>query len=74
MPKVSTEVQADAMQELRDLQNRIAEAYRLRDDRMSTLALSGRLSRADMASAMGLTKSRVDQIIREVATRRAEKE
>lgn len=54
------------MRELRELSNGVATAYRLRDKRMQALALSGSLSREDMARATGLAKSRVDQIIREL--------
>jgi hypothetical protein len=55
------------MEELRDLSNSIAGAFRARDQRLLALASSGSLSRRDMATATGLNKSRVDQIIREMA-------
>ena len=57
------------MRELRRLSNAVADAYFARDDKMLALALSESLSRADMARATGLNKSRVDQIIREMADR-----
>ena len=60
------ESQVASMRELRDLSNGVATAYRQRDRRMQALALSGSLSREDMARATGLAKSRVDQIIREL--------
>lgn len=58
--------QVASMRELRELSNNIATGYRQRDKRMQALALSGSLSREDMARATGLAKSRVDQIIREL--------
>ena len=61
------ESQVASMRELRELSNGVATAYRHRDRRMQALALSGSLSREDMALATGLAKSRVDQIIRELA-------
>jgi hypothetical protein len=66
---VDRERQIESMRELRELSNDIAHAYFARDDRMLALALSGSLSRKDMARATGLNKSRVDQIIREMADR-----
>lgn len=55
------------MRELRLLSNNIRHGYRERDERMLALAHSGTISRRDMARATGLNKSRVDQIIREMA-------
>ena len=57
------------MEELRELSNRIARSFEARDQRLLALALSHGLSRQDMALATGLNKSRVDQIIREMAER-----
>jgi hypothetical protein len=59
--------QVESMQELRELTNGIARAHWERDERMAALALSNSLSRRDMAIAIGCTKSRVDQILRETA-------
>src|SRR5436305_1225327 len=58
---------AAAMRELRSLSNEIADAFAMRDQRMLALASSQSLSRRDMAIACGLNKSRVDQIIVELA-------
>jgi hypothetical protein len=55
------------MKELRALSSQISAAYRARDDLLHALALSEGLSRRDMATATGLNKSRVDQIIKEMA-------
>jgi hypothetical protein len=59
--------QLQSMREIRELSNELAGAYRRRDELMQALALSGSLSRQDMARAAGLSKTRVDQIIRELA-------
>jgi hypothetical protein len=72
VPDVSITVQSEHMRELRRLQNNIAQDYWSRDDRMAAFALSNTLSREDMAVATGLAKSRVDQILREVAARYAD--
>lgn len=64
---VAIEGQAEAMRELRELHNSIGSSYRARDERMMALALSDSLSRQDMAVAVGLNKSRIDQILRELA-------
>jgi hypothetical protein len=61
------ERQAAAMAALRELTNQIGKAFRARDERLLALAISHSLSRRDMAIATGLNKSRVDQIIREMA-------
>lgn len=64
---VPSERQVEAMRELRELHNSIGTSYRARDERMAALALSDSLSRQDMAKAVGLNKSRIDQILRELA-------
>jgi hypothetical protein len=61
------DLQVESMRELRELTNHIAQAHWERDERMAALALSNSLSRRDMATAIGCTKSRVDQILRETA-------
>jgi DNA-directed RNA polymerase specialized sigma subunit len=68
-PNADRERQIEDMRELRRLSNQIAESYFARDDEMLALSLSDSLSRADIARATGLNKSRVDQIIREQAER-----
>ena len=55
------------MREIRELTNNVAKAYRRRDELFHKLALSNSLSRHDMARAAGLNKTRVDQVIREMA-------
>jgi uncharacterized protein with beta-barrel porin domain len=72
VPDVSITVQSEHMRELRQLQNNVAQDYWSRDDRMAAFALGNTLSREDMAVATGLAKSRIDQILREVAARYAE--
>jgi hypothetical protein len=62
-PGITVEAQRDILRELRQLQNAIPTAQFARDDRLAALALSGSVSRRDMATACGLNKSRVDQII-----------
>jgi len=64
---VDHELQVESMHELRELTNRIVSANWERDERMAALALSNSLSRHDMATAIGCSKSRVDQILRETA-------
>lgn len=59
--------QVESMREIRELTNDVAGAYRRRDELFHALALSNSLSRQDMARAAGLNKTRVDQIIREMA-------
>jgi hypothetical protein len=63
---VELERQAEMMRELRELQNAIPQAQLARDRLMQRWAVSGSLSRHDMAVAVGLAKSRVDQIIRDL--------
>jgi hypothetical protein len=60
------------MRELRRLHNDIGEGYWLRDNRMASFATSNTVSREDIAVATGLVKSRVDQILREVAQKTAD--
>lgn len=66
VPHVETERQAELMRELRALHNAIPQAQLTRDRQMQAWALSNSLSRHDMARAVGLAKSRVDQIIRDL--------
>lgn len=58
--------QVESMLEIRKLTNGIAAAHWRRDQLMTALALSNSVSRRDMARAAGITKARVDQILREV--------
>jgi hypothetical protein len=60
---VTAEKQREILSEIRVLQNAIPVAQFARDDRLAALALSGAVSRRDMARACGLNKSRIDQII-----------
>jgi hypothetical protein len=60
---VDADSQAESMRELRALENTGLAARWLRDDRMVALALSNSLSRPDMARAIGVSRSRVDQLI-----------
>jgi hypothetical protein len=62
-PGTTAEVQRKILGELRQLQNAIPAAQLRRDDRLTALALSGTVTRKDMARACGLNKSRIDQII-----------
>lgn len=62
---VSAQSQESKMRQLRAAHNKAVLGYRERDGLMAAWALSNTLSRADMARAAGLAKSRVDQIIRE---------
>lgn len=61
------DVRARHMRRLRFLSNAIADGFRDRDQQLLALAASQTLSRQDMATACGLAKSRVDQIIFELA-------
>jgi hypothetical protein len=63
---VRPELQAKSMRELRALHNAIPRGQMKRDRQMQAWALSNSLSRQDMARAVGISKSRVDQIIREL--------
>ena len=58
--------QAEAMRELRAMHNEIPNGFIRRDRQMQAWALSNSLSRQDMAIAVGMHKSRVDQIIRDL--------
>jgi hypothetical protein len=60
---ITIDAQREILLELRGLQNAIPAAQFARDDRLTALAMSGSVSRRDMAAACGLNKSRVDQII-----------
>jgi hypothetical protein len=62
-PGTTSEIQREILRELRELQNAIPAAQLARDDRLTALALSGTVTRKDMARACGLNKSRIDQII-----------
>lgn len=66
VPYVEPDRQAELMRELRALHNAIPQAQLARDRKMQAWALSNSLSRHDMARAVGLAKSRVDQIIRDL--------
>jgi len=68
-PGIERERQTEAMRQLCGLANSIASAYLARDDRIFALVLGGSLSRADIARATGLNKTRVDQIIRDMSER-----
>ena len=60
---VDPESQAESLCELRELANG-GRAYEWRrNDRVVALALSHSLSRTDMARAIGVSRSRVDQLI-----------
>jgi hypothetical protein len=63
---VPVDVQAESMRRLRALHNQIPHSTAQRDRQMQAWALSNSVSRHDMAIAVGLAKSRVDQIIREL--------
>jgi hypothetical protein len=63
---VAIEVQAESMRKLRAMHNEIPSSTIQRDRQMQAWALSNSLSRQDMAVAVGLAKSRVDQIIRDL--------
>jgi len=58
--------QAEAMRELRAMHNEIPNGFIRRDRQMQAWALSNSLSRQDMAIAVGMHKSRVDQLIRDL--------
>jgi hypothetical protein len=66
VPGVPLERQAEAMRELRAIHNEIPNGFIRRDRQMQAWALSNSLSRPDMAIAVGMHKSRVDQIIRDL--------
>jgi DNA-binding PucR family transcriptional regulator len=54
------------MRKLRTMHNKIPNSTIHRDRQMQAWALSNSLSRNDMAVAVGLVKSRIDQIIRDL--------
>ncbi|MCW2983822.1 MAG: hypothetical protein JWR63_1392 [Conexibacter sp.] len=60
---VDPESQAASLRELRELTNAGRAVTWWRDDRMVALAQSNSISRPDMARAIGLSPSRVDQLI-----------
>jgi hypothetical protein len=60
---VDPESQAASLRELRALENAGRSATWLRNDHMLALALSNSVSRPDMARAIGVSPSRVDQLI-----------
>ncbi len=66
VPGVPLERQAEAMRELRAMHNEIPRGFIRRDRQMQAWALSNSLSRQDMAIAVDMHKSRVDQIIRDL--------
>jgi len=66
VPGVDQGVQAESMRNLRGLHNEIPNGYIKRDRQMQAWALSNSLSRHDMARAIGVHKTRVDQIVREL--------
>lgn len=68
-PGTTPDIQREILHELRQLQNAIPLAQLARNDRLTSLAMSGTVSRKDMARACGLNKSRIDQIIAAHATR-----
>jgi hypothetical protein len=57
---------AKLMVRLRELHNAVADAYTARDTFIYELATSRDLSRRDMATACGMNKSRIDQIIEQM--------
>jgi len=63
---VPIKVQAESMRKLRAMHNEIPNSTIRRDRQMQAWALSNSMSRQDMAVAVGLVKSRVDQIIRDL--------
>jgi hypothetical protein len=63
---VPIKVQAESMRKLRAMHNEIPNSTIHRDRQMQAWALSNSMSRQDMAIAVGLVKSRVDQIIRDL--------
>jgi hypothetical protein len=63
---VPIEIQAESMRMLRAMHNEIPKSTIHRDRQMQAWALSNSLSRQDMAVAVGLVKSRLDQIIRDL--------
>lgn len=66
VPGVPLKRQAEAMGELRAMHNEIPNGFIRRDRQMQAWASSHSLSRQDMATAVRMHKSRVDQIIRDL--------
>lgn len=66
VPGVAVEIQIESMRRLREMHNEIPNGYAKRDRQMQAWALSNSLSRYDMARAIGVHKTRVDQIVREL--------
>ena len=66
VPGVPRSLQAESMRELRAMHNEIPRGFIRRDRQMQAWALSNSVSRQDMATAVGMHKSRVDQIIRDL--------
>lgn len=60
---VDPQEQARSLRELRGLENAGRAARWQRDDRLVALALSNSVSRTDMARAIGVSRSRIDQLI-----------
>jgi hypothetical protein len=60
---VDPERQAESMRHLRELENRGRQAEYDRNDLLCALALSNSLSRPDMGRAIGVSRSRIDQLI-----------
>jgi len=60
---VDAERQAKSMRRLRELENRGRRAEYARNDLLYALALSNSLSRPDMGRAIGVSRSRIDQLI-----------
>ena len=64
---VDDELGAEHMRRLRALHNAVADAYTARDMLIYELGTSpGGLTRQDMATACGMNKSRIDQIIEQI--------
>ena len=66
VPGVPPERQAEAMRDLRAMHNEIPNGFSRRDRQMQAWASSNSLSRQDMAIAVRMHKSRIDQIIRDL--------
>jgi hypothetical protein len=66
VPGVDLDRQVESMLRLRAMHNEIPNGYAKRDRQMQAWALSNSLSRHDMARAIGVHKTRVDQIVREL--------
>jgi hypothetical protein len=62
-PGVDADRQAETLQRLRGLENRGRQSRFQRDDLIVANSLSHSLTRRDMGRAIGVTRSRIDQII-----------